>query len=74
MGYLDVDDDAAHEGAEDPGVGDVPDDGWRRAEEHHQDVGQRQVHDEDVGHALHRARWIDRACEQWLHGLLNIVL
>ena len=52
--HLYVDDDPAHQGSEDPGVGDVPDDGGWGAEEHDQDVGQGQVHDEDVRHGLHR--------------------
>ena len=50
--YLNVDNNLAHERTEDPRVCDVPDDGWRRAEQHHENVGEGQIHDEDVGHAL----------------------
>lgn len=50
---LDVDDDPAHERAKDPRVRHVPDDGWRRAEHHDQNIGQGQVDDEDVCHRLH---------------------
>ena len=43
----------AHERSKYPRVRDVPDDGRRRAKEHHENVGEREIHNKNVGDALH---------------------
>lgn len=62
--YLKVRDDLAERVAHEPSSGDVPDDGWREAEEDDEKVGDGQVDDEHVGHGAHRVIAIDGQADQ----------
>lgn len=53
MVYLNIEDDLAESGAHEPGLGDVPDDGRREAEEDDHEVGHGEVDDEVIGDRPH---------------------
>lgn len=57
---LEVNHDFARHFAEEPGLRDVPHNGRRQAQEYHKEVGNREVHDENICYGPHRVIRVNR--------------
>lgn len=49
--------------AEEPGLGDVPQDGRRQTQQYHKEVSHRQVDDENIRHGAHRMVRVHRQAD-----------
>lgn len=58
--------------AQEPSLGDIPQNGWRQAQQYHKEVSHRQVYNEYIRHSPHWMVRVDRQADERISDLKKV--